>query len=75
MRPLRRIRRLSDLDPEHATFEPNGVAPHWRASGAAYDVSGRHVELASVERAGDNRRFEVPLAERAPLMRARVPEP
>jgi hypothetical protein len=39
-----------------------------------HDVSGRHVELASMARAGDNRRFEVPLGERAPLMRAGVPE-
>jgi hypothetical protein len=42
MRPLRRIGGLLDVDSERATFEPNGVAPHWLVSGAAYDVSGRH---------------------------------
>ena len=71
---MRRIGGLLDVDAERAAFEPNGVAPHWLVSGAAYDVSGRHVELASMARAGDDRRFEIPLGERAPLMRAGVPE-
>jgi hypothetical protein len=41
---LLRIRRLSDLDRDRASFEPNKVAPRSLARGTVQGVAGRHVE-------------------------------